>query len=211
MKQLAFWDAAAHSKEFSHPLDLGRFSALLPRESRILDYGCGYGRLCGALRRAGYANLTGADPSTQMIGRARAENPGIVFQVLTDECALPFEEAAFDAVLLFSVLTCIVEDEDQRAIVAEIARVLRPGGIVHVSDILLQTDGRNRVRYDAGLRRFGKYGVFELEPGVPFRHLDPAWVSELFAGFIRLELVEVDVRTMNGNPARAFQYWATRP
>jgi len=211
MNQQAFWDAAADSKEFSHPLDLNRFSTLVPQESRILDYGCGYGRLCGALRRAGYSRLIGVDPSIRMIDRARAENPGVPFQALTGDWPLPFEEAAFDAVLLFSVLTCIVRDEDQRAIVAEIARVLRRDGIVCVSDTLLQPDDRNRARYEAGMLAFGRYGVFELEPGVVFRHLDSAWVANLFADFTRLELLEVDVRTMNGNPAKAFQYWGTKP
>jgi hypothetical protein len=50
------------------------------------------------------------------------------------------------------------------------------------------------------------YGVFELEPGVLFRHLSRPWIDELFSAFERVEFIEVPVTTMNGNRARGFQY-----
>jgi SAM-dependent methyltransferase len=209
MNQQAFWNAVAATKEFSHPLDLARFSTLVPRDARVLDYGCGYGRVCRELRHAGYANIVGVDPASRMIDRARAENPEITFQPL-DNTALPLGAASFDAVVLFSVLTCIVDDDAQRAVVRKVERALRPGGIVYVSDILLQEDERNRKRYETGLRAFGRYGVFELEPGVMFRHLPRIWVEELMSDFAPVEFVKIDVTTMNGNPAKAFQYWGTK-
>ena len=119
-------------------------------------------------------------------------------------------DASLDAVLLFSVLTCIVDDGAQHSVVREIERSLRRGGILYVSDILLQEDDRNRERYDAGVRAFDRYGVFELEPGVRFRHLPRAWVEELMNGFVPLDFVEMDVTTMNGNPAKAFQCWGAK-
>ena len=209
MTQRTFWNTVAATKTFSHPLDVARFSSLVSREAIILDYGCGYGRVCRELRSAGYSNIVGVDPAAGMIDRARAENPGMRFEVLDDD-ALPFTAASFDAVLLFSVLTCIVDDEAQRAVVREIERTLRPGGTVYVSDILLQQDDRNLERYDAGVRAFGRYGVFELEPGVTFRHLPRTWVEQLMSAFAPLDFIEIDVKTMNGNPARAFQYWGAK-
>ncbi|MBI4476553.1 MAG: class I SAM-dependent methyltransferase [Acidobacteria bacterium] len=209
MNQRAFWNTVAATKTFSHPLDVARFSSLVSREASVLDYGCGYGRVCRELRSAGYSNIIGVDPSSAMIDRARAENPGITFQIL-DSDTLPFMAAPFDAVLLFSVLTCIVDDGEQHSVVREIERALRRGGILYVSDILLQEDDRNRERYDTGVRAFGRYGVFELEPGVRFRHLPRAWVEELMSGFVPLDFVEIEVTTMNGNPAKAFQYWGAK-
>ncbi|MPZ19138.1 MAG: methyltransferase domain-containing protein [Luteitalea sp.] len=209
MNQRTFWNTVAATKTFSHPLDLSRFSSLVSREAGVLDYGCGYGRLCRELRSAGYSNIIGVDPSSAMIDRARAENPGITFQNL-DSDTLPFSAVSFDAVLLFSVLTCIIDDREQRLLVQEIERVLRRGGILYVSDLLLQEDDRNRERYDEGLRSFGRYGVFELEPGVTFRHLPRAWVDELMSGFMPLDFVEIDVTTMNGNRAKAFQFWGAK-
>jgi SAM-dependent methyltransferase len=227
MSQIEFWNAVAGTKEFSHPLDRDRFAALSAPGARILDYGCGYGRICRQLHAAGYADVAGVDPSPRMVARARTENPQLSFQVLDER--MPFADASFDAVLVFSVLTCICDDAGQRDVVGDIARVLRPGGIIYVSDILLQDDGRNRARYDRGVRHppshnasadhrslggGGKaiwpYGVFELEPGVMFRHLTRAWIDELFGGFDRIELVELPVTTMNGNAARGFQYFGRK-
>ncbi len=209
MNQRAFWNTVAATKTFSHPLDVARFSSLVSREASVLDYGCGYGRVCRELRSAGYTSVVGVDPSSGMIDRARAENPGITFQIL-DGDSLPFTAASFDAVVMFSVLTCIADDGEQHSVVREIERVLRPDGILYVSDILLQQDDRNRERYDAGVRAFGRYGVFELEPGVRFRHVPRAWVEELMTGFVPLHFAEIDVTTMNGNPAKAFQYWGAK-
>jgi SAM-dependent methyltransferase len=209
MSQRAFWNAVADTKTFSHPLDLARFAALVAPEAHILDYGCGYGRLCRELRVAGFVNLTGVDTAQRMLERARAENPDITFREI-DESRLPFPDGSFDAVVLFSVLTCIASDDGQRAVISEIARVLGQGGVVYVSDILIQDDERNRARYERDEPRFGEYGVFELEPAVVFRHLARARVDELFEGFRRIELREIDVKTMNGNPARAFQFFGER-
>ena len=203
--QIPFWDSLAETKTFSHPLDLERFWALVDRGARVLDYGCGYGRLTGELYAAGYHDVMGVDPATRMIDRARAAHPHIAFEVLAGD-RLPFADASFDAVLLFSVLTCIIDDDEQHAVVADIARVLRPGGIVYVSDIQLQDDERNRSRYDAFGGLHHPYGVFELEPGIVFRHLSLEWVTHLFSRFEQLELRDVPIVTMNGNPAKGFQF-----
>lgn len=211
MNQSAFWDGVAASKRFSHPFDLRRFAALVDRGAAILDYGCGYGRVCGALADAGFQRVQGVDPSPAMIARARREHPALRFDVLQGG-RLPHAGASFDAVVLFSVLTCLVDDAGQRAVVSEIARVLGPGGVLYVSDILLQDDERNRARYDAAARsRSGvAYGAFELAPGVWFRHLGPEWIADLFRTFERLDYVELPIVTMNGHAARGFQYFGRR-
>jgi SAM-dependent methyltransferase len=210
--QRSFWDAVAPTREFSHPLDLERLRGRVPPPARILDYGCGYGRICAQLQAAGYAGVRGVDPSPRMIERARAGHPDLAFDVLT-EPKLSWPDESFDAVLLFSVLTCIREDEGQREVVAEIRRVLRPYGVVYVSDLLLQDDDRNRARYEEARVRLDaeRYGVFEFEPGVVFRHLDRVWINDLFAAFDARELVELSVTTMNDNPARGFQLFARKP
>lgn len=198
-----FWDHVSEEKSFSHPLDLERFRRLVPLSARILDYGCGYGRICRQLADAGFQDILGIDSSSRMIERARRENPDIQFA--SPGGTLP--RASFDAVLLFSVLTCIPEDSRQRELVAEIHDLLRPGGLLYVSDLLVQEDERNERRYRQFAGRFGRWGVFELEPGVVFRHMDRLSLDHLFAQFHGEDFVELTVLTMNGNPARAFQYF----
>ena len=42
--QTTFWNQAAGTKTFTHPLDHARFTNAVSRDARILDFGCGQGR-----------------------------------------------------------------------------------------------------------------------------------------------------------------------
>jgi len=90
----------------------------------ILDLCCGHGNGCAALAEAG-ANATGLDFSPAMLDLARAQVPTASF-VHGDAAALPFDDASFDAVICN---VGIVHLPDPAAGLAEIARVLRPGGV----------------------------------------------------------------------------------
>ncbi|MEW6444257.1 MAG: class I SAM-dependent methyltransferase [bacterium] len=203
-RQTDYWDRVADAKTFSHPVELPLLRRFLPLESRILDYGCGYGRLGAELSRAGYTNVTGVDISEQMIERGRRAHPALDLRV-AGELPLPFSTASFDAVLLFAVLTCVPSDAGQKEIVREIERVLSPSGLLYASDYPLQEDEKNRSRYGSCAERYGKYGVFELPEGAVMRHHDPAWIRELLSGFEPLSYEVIPIRTMNGSQARAFQ------
>ncbi len=207
--QSEYWSRVAAEKEFGHPL---RFELLGPHvrpEHRILDLGCGYGRLVAELRDRGFPNVIGADSATGMIERGRAERPDLDLRVLEGR-GLPWDDGTFDVVLLFSVLTCVPRPEDQDSLLREIERVLGSRGILHVSDLLLQEDERNQARYVAGEARFGTRGVFELPEGVVVAHFPRLRIAELTRGFRELAFEELDVVTMNGHRARAFQYLGRR-
>jgi hypothetical protein len=111
-------------------------------------------------------------------------------------------------VLRFAVLTCIAADADQRRLIADILRLLGPGGLIYLSDMPLQSDERNRARYDAGAARYGVYGVFETEDGGMLRHHPEPHFDALLAGFEPVERQTIAIRTMNGNPATAVQILA---
>jgi hypothetical protein len=53
--------------------------------------------------------------------------------------------------------------------------------------------------------------VFDLPEGVTVRHHDPRWIDELTRDFARLALDQIEVVTMNGNPARGFQLFGRKP
>ena len=208
-RQLEYWDKEGPQKTFGHPINFDRLNQWLNAGSRILDFGCGYGRSLGALFEAGYRNLIGFDFSPAMIATARNRFPGITFQELTST-NLPLEDASIDAALLFSVLTCVPSDHGQRTIVGEISRVLKPGGLLYISDLWLQTDERNLERYARDEAKYGQYGVFDLPEGVTVRHHDPKWIDSLTQGFKNVARDDLNVVTMNGNPARAFQWFGLK-
>jgi len=92
-----------------------------------LDVGCGDGDLAAWLCRTG-AKVTGLDPDPRMLAAARerlmSERVSMKL-VQGDIHALPFEDGSFDLVTAVAVL-CLVSDA--RRAVAEMTRVLKPGG-----------------------------------------------------------------------------------
>ncbi|WP_217135965.1 class I SAM-dependent methyltransferase [Streptomyces sp. AC558_RSS880] len=102
---------------------------LVPGGARdLLDVACGTGIVTRrfAAARAGL-RVTGADLSPAMTRMAAARLPGAV--VRADSRRLPFDDARFDAVVSVWLLHLLSGPEDVRAVVAECARVLRPGGV----------------------------------------------------------------------------------
>lgn len=204
--QLEYWNTAGTQKPFAHPLNLRRVRQWISDEGRILDYGCGYGRTLGELFNEGYEHLIGLDFSPAMIAAARARFPEIQFEEV-HSLTIPLPDSSVDGVLLFSVLTCIPTDEGQQTLMRELRRVLNRGGLLYMSDLWLQTDERNVARYERDEQKYGIYGVFDLPEGVTVRHHDPRWIETLTSDFELVALDDIEVVTMNGNPAKAFQWF----
>jgi ubiquinone/menaquinone biosynthesis C-methylase UbiE len=204
--QIGYWDRVATEKRFSHPLRLDWLTRYSPSpEAKILDYGCGYGRTLSELSTSSLTNIFGVDFSQGMLARAHHEVPEARL-VRNDGRNLPFRSESFDLVLLFAVLTCVPSDTEQRIVVCETERVLRPGGVVYISDLLINDDPRNRERYQQYADAYQCYGVFELPEGVVVRHHTVEWIEEVTGEFEKLEYEPFTVTTMNGNASAAFQY-----
>jgi tellurite methyltransferase len=102
---------------------------------RLLDAGCGYGRNLVYLLREGTeifaidANPAGVEHVRQLSKSLNAELPDENFQVSRVE-KMPFPDAFADVVLCSSVLHFARSDAHFHAMVAELWRVLRPGGLL---------------------------------------------------------------------------------
>jgi len=205
MEQRQYWNKVAEKKEFTTPFQIGEFEKYVKKDSVILDVGCGYGRTLAQLYDNGYKNLIGIDFARNMIERGREQFPYLDLRVKEDErIALP--DNSVDAVILFAVLTCIVSNEEQSGLIAEIKRVLKPGGILYVNDFLLNMDERNELRYSEYAEKYGTYGVFELPEGALLRHHDEKWLEELFQPFEKKSYEQLIFTTMNGNKSNGFFY-----
>lgn len=98
-----------------------------PRGARVLDCACGDGIGLESLRRLGFADAMGFELSEEKASRARgAGYPVIVGDMHRLE---GLESASFDAILSSHTLE---HAYDPSAAVAELRRVLRPGGRLHV-------------------------------------------------------------------------------
>ena len=109
---------------------------------RVLDAGCGTGNYAAPLADR-VARVDGVDASEAMLGRARekladALDHGRASLVRASLYGLPFADASFDGVMVNQVLHHLGDGADDgwsrhRRVVAELARVLRPGGSLCVN------------------------------------------------------------------------------
>jgi ubiquinone/menaquinone biosynthesis C-methylase UbiE len=105
------------------------FLELLPGErGRLLDAGCGEGRLARQLQAAGY-DVVAVDASESLVRRASEQDPEGDYRV-ADVTSLPFDSSSFDVVVSFMVLQDVADHETA---IREAARVLRPGGALCLS------------------------------------------------------------------------------
>ncbi|MFI5673925.1 class I SAM-dependent methyltransferase [Streptomyces cellulosae] len=102
---------------------------LIPdRANRLLDVACGTGIVTRRLATARQGlRVTGADLTYGMARTAAVRLPGSI--VLADGRRLPFPDRSFDAVTSVWLLHLLETGDDVRAVVAECARLLRPGGV----------------------------------------------------------------------------------
>ena len=94
------------------------------RGQRVLDIGCGTGRLSAALAEEGIARVWGVDASPEMLAVAREKLPETVGLKEGRAEQLPFRDAWFDRVVMWLVVHLV----DRSAAFREVARVLVPGG-----------------------------------------------------------------------------------
>jgi len=119
----------------------------LARARTVLEVGCGTGVIAGEVARMGPA-VTGLDLDAGMLAAARREAPTVLL-VQGDAHALPFPDGAFDLVLCHYLLLWLADPGQG---VREMARVVRPGGVVLAC---AEPDYGGRVDYPVELARLG--------------------------------------------------------
>jgi ubiquinone/menaquinone biosynthesis C-methylase UbiE len=124
----AFW--SLHARTWDDDLDdrrEARVSRLLTHAhpgERLVDLGCGTGAYARLVARRGL-DVVGLDFAPAMLARARAQAPQVRFVQANLNDPLPFEDGEFDHALCIAALQCV---RDPHRFVAEVHRVLRPGG-----------------------------------------------------------------------------------
>ncbi|MCL2089443.1 MAG: class I SAM-dependent methyltransferase [Oscillospiraceae bacterium] len=108
------------------------FAEYLDRQDRILDIGCGAGRVSFGLHRMGFHHISGLDLSEPMIEAAvkfsQTYGADIPF-VTGSACRLPFDRDSFDAAIFaFNGIMTISDKHARQKAFDEISRVLRQGG-----------------------------------------------------------------------------------
>lgn len=126
-----YWNEAYADPSFRSDHDgwLERYIPLLqPGSGRIVDLGCGLGHNARTLHAAGF-DVLACDLSEQALQRLRREEPEIDTLRLDMADGLPFKDGTLQAVIADLSLHYFTEEVTRR-IIAEIRRVLQPGGLL---------------------------------------------------------------------------------
>jgi 2-polyprenyl-6-hydroxyphenyl methylase/3-demethylubiquinone-9 3-methyltransferase len=171
----------------------GRFLLEHVRDGeRVLDVGCGEGRLTEELRRAG-ADVVGIDVAEEPLRRARERGAGLDLRLVDAEGAWPLDDASFDVVWAGEVIEHVA---DTAAWVSEVRRVLRPLGT-----LLLTTPDHGRLPM-LRLALSSRARAAHFDPrGEHLRFYTRGSLRELLEDF-RFE--QIEVRAAGGPP------WARR-
>ena len=167
----------------------------LPEGGNLLDIGCGTGLFIEKYIRNGGSG-TGLDISEGMVAKARCRCPDCEFLVGTGE-KLPFEDNSFNAVSSVLVFSYV---KDPAAMLAEVYRVLEPGGSVALCTLgkKLITRGIPRL-YKLGekikvkhvvMKDFGEHYYDEMEMNTLFHNAGFGNVKVKWCSFAHIDMID---------------------
>jgi SAM-dependent methyltransferase len=159
--------------------------------ARWVDVGCGNGAFTEMLvERCAPRHVCGIDPSQAQLDFARTRLPGASasFQV-GDAMALPFPDEAFDAAVMALVIFFVPEPESG---VAEMARVVRPGGSVSAYAWDILGGGFPFAALQEEMAALGSPAVWP--PSVEAARLDAMQALWKGAGLVDIETREIAVQ-----------------
>ncbi|MER5739735.1 MULTISPECIES: class I SAM-dependent methyltransferase [unclassified Streptomyces] len=177
----AYWNAPGTVAEF-RSLDVQPYLRELldgtPVDGPALDLGCGGGRNTLALLDRGFDVLS-VDLHEGMVEATRARTaaypPGRVTVRQGGADRIPAEDGRFALAVCYGVLHNAVDRAQWAAVVSELARVLRPGGLLALNTFTSEA-------LDPALRAGAEDGQYLLPDGVPMVLLPPDEVLAAFAG-----------------------------
>lgn len=102
--------------------------AMVPRGARILDAGCGPGRVAAALSSRGH-DVTGVDADEVLIEAAREDHPGPTF-VVDDLSTMSLTAPPFDAIVAAGNVMVFLEPGTEGRVLSRLAAHLHPDGFV---------------------------------------------------------------------------------
>lgn len=146
--------------------------AMVERGSRILDAGCGAGRMAGELARRGH-DVIGLDADPVLIEAAEADHPGPHYAVV-DLSELTLADVGgepVDLVVSAGNVLVFVAPGTERTVLENLCHVVRPGGRVVVG--FRRDEAYPFEQYDADLAALAEAGTARVEQRFATWHLDP--------------------------------------
>lgn len=170
LSNIEIWDSLAGNIRSTFPINDLRLENHIYPESKVLEYGCGDGRVLFEVCRLKPAKIVGYDTSAKMCELAKAKVPEAVIKLIKDPLNFTLEETDYDVVLLIGVLSSIVGVKARLMILDRVCRSSRAGSKIIVADF-----GKS----NTPLYRF-RYSSEKIEP-FTFRSLEGLWIHHYTA------------------------------
>ena len=169
----------------------------LTLNDKILDVGCGVGKVSEYLTEKGYI-VTGIDLNEKAIKQAQERNKKIKYKIVDVTETLPFENDSFDAIVVSFLFVSLIMKENQEVVAKEMTRVLKKGGYIWICEATYSPDYEER--YKLGKKVFGEDLIafsFDADNQVKriIRHYREEDLDILFASLIKIESSKIVVQS----------------
>ncbi len=183
---------------------------------KVLDIGCGEGRLSVRLSQAG-CTVTGIDINENALKRAKENSKDVEFCLADATQYLPFDNNVFDLGVMNAFLTVVIPYEKRLSTLKESYRVLKNNGRLYIADFLQNWDiPLYRSRYEEGMSLGLEKGTFPVREGEEIlyyaHHFTKEEITDLLkdSGFIIKDFITCKHKTRSGNLISGFQLIAQK-
>jgi ubiquinone/menaquinone biosynthesis C-methylase UbiE len=184
VSHLKAWENEYTRSTWRGPYSLEPVKTLLDKGARVLDVGCGSGKMLAPMSRAGF-DVVGADISRGALLTLASRKI-----VQGDARNLPFKDNVFNGAVCYDVLQHLLEGE-RNAAVREIRRVLAPGGL-----LFIQVFGQKDMRYGGALV---EPDTFRRHTGIIYHYFTEEELRSMLSGFTLLRMdSSLSLKTFHG-------------
>ena len=170
--------------KFTTPLPDEKFLSSLPKNIKILDVGCGYGRTLAYLSSLGFHNLTGFDISSSHVSQAKKNCPEAnVF--ISSFKNLPVNEK-YDLLLLMGIIEYINSDKEQEEFFKKISQILSDKGHIMLETFVMDFNSNWR-QYVRGFIKNRHIGRFSNSKGFECHHQTPRYLRKMLGKYFTIE------------------------
>jgi cyclopropane fatty-acyl-phospholipid synthase-like methyltransferase len=180
------WSDVIYDKNtnFTTPLPDENFLALLPKNVKILDIGCGYGRTLQYLNNLGFYDLTGFDISSDYVAKTKKDCP--LAKVFVSDFKDYNLKDKYDLILLMGVVEYILTDKEQKIFFDKISKNLSEDGRVLLETFVMDIKSGWR-QYLFGFVKTLHFGRFNNGKGFDCFHQSSASLRKILKKYFFIE------------------------
>jgi len=147
-----FWTAAGRRDKAFNAYYSGVYNEIVNRmledanRDSALDVGTSHGVWYSRLKKLGFNSVFGVEVDAHRAEEARNQGYDEIFN--TDAANIPAQDNQFDCAISTDVFLHVLDIEHKAAIISEVLRVLKPGGVFVFNDTLSQAYGRSESSID---------------------------------------------------------------